>query len=146
MPDWRSIFAGRPWWMNALMLFCAWMAAIYVPWDLLIKPVERDQEVWFGIMFTGWSAKIAAVPHWVLYALGAWGFWKMRSWMHPWAALYIAQIAVGMFVWSLLDERSPGWWVGVISALPFAALAVLTWRAASLFSAPSPSPTLPAQG
>lgn len=131
-------FRGRPWWMNAMMLFCAFMAVIYVPWDLFVKPVERDQEVWFGVMFTGWAAKWAALPHWAVYVAGAWGFWKMRSWMHPWAALYVAQIAVGMFVWALLDERSPGWWAGILSALPFAALSVVTWRAAGRFS-PAPA-------
>ncbi len=135
----RRIFEGRPWWMNAMMVFCAYMAVIYVPWDLLLKPVERDQEVWFGIMFTGWQAKLAALPHWLVYAAGAWGFWQMRAWMHPWAALYVAQISIGMFVWSLLDERSPGWWVGLISALPFAALTVVVWRAADRFGARSAS-------
>jgi hypothetical protein len=32
--DWLSdLFAGRPAWINALMVFCAWMAFVYVPWD-----------------------------------------------------------------------------------------------------------------
>ena len=141
MADWRQVsrdvLEGRPWWMNAMMAFCFFMALVYVPWDLLVKPVERDQEVWFGVMFTGWAAKWAAVPHWAIYAAGAWGFWRMRAWMHPWAALYIGQIAIGMFVWALLDERG-AWRVGLLSGLPFAALAVATWRAAPRF-APAPA-------
>ena len=143
MADWRQVsrdaLAGRPWWMNAMMAFCFYMALVYVPWDLFVKPVETDQEVWFGILFTGWAAKWTALPHWAIYAAGAWGFWKMRAWMHPWAALYVAQISLGMFVWSLLDERSAGWWVGLISALPFAALSVVVWRAADRFGTSSAS-------
>ena len=34
----RALFAGRPTWMNALMVFCGYMAFVYVPWDFLIKP------------------------------------------------------------------------------------------------------------
>ena len=61
MREWlRSLFAGRPWWMNGLMLFCFFMSFIYVPWDLLLKPLEKDVDVWFGIMFTGWQAKVSA--------------------------------------------------------------------------------------
>ena len=134
----RDVLAGRPWWMNAMMAFCWFMALVYVPWDLFVKPVESDQEVWFGYLFNGWAAKWTALPHWAIYAAGAWGFWKMRAWMHPWAALYIAQVAIGMFVWALLDPRSPGWWAGILSALPFAALALATWRAADRF-APAPA-------
>ena len=64
MGDWlRDVFRDRPLWMNALMVFSAFMAFVYVPWDIFIKPVARDQEVWFGIMFSGWGAKWAAVPH-----------------------------------------------------------------------------------
>ena len=131
----KTVFAGRPWWMNAMMVFCFFMAVAYVPWDLFVKPLDQDQEVWFGILFTGWAAKIAALPHWIVYAAGAWGFWRMKSWMHPWAAVYVAQIAVGMFVWTLLDERGLGWWAGGIAAIPFALLAWLTWRARPLFQA-----------
>lgn len=133
----QRIFAGRPWWMNAMMLFCLYMAVFYLPFDLFLKPVEQDQEVWFGIVLTGWAAKATEPLHWFIYGAGAWGFWKMRSWMHPWAALYVAQISIAMFVWALLDERSPGWWAGVISALPFAGLAWLLWGH-PLFTSDSP--------
>ena len=130
---WERIVAGRPWWMTAMMGFSWFMAVIYVPWDLLVKPVVGDEEVWFGIVLHGWAAKATEPIHLAIYAAGAWGFWRMRPWMHPWAGLYVAQIAVAMFVWSFLDERSPGWWAGVLSALPFAALAALLWRRAPLF-------------
>ncbi len=129
----QRILAGRPWWMNAMMAFCFYMAFIYLPFDLFCKLVAQDVEVWFGIALHGWAAKATEPLHWAIYGAGAWGFWKMRPWMHPWAALYVGQIAVGMFVWALLDPRSPGWWVGVISALPFAGLAWLLWRNKPLF-------------
>jgi hypothetical protein len=32
--------------MNAILLFCAYMTFIYLPWDIFIKPLEVDQEVW----------------------------------------------------------------------------------------------------
>lgn len=81
------------------MLFCLYMALVYMPWDIFIKPVAEDQEVWFGYMFTGWAAKATAPLHWFVYGAGAWGFWHMKRWMWPWAALYCVQIAIGMVVW-----------------------------------------------
>lgn len=132
-PALRGLLEGRPWWMNALMLFCAYMALVYVPWDLFAKPVAEDEEVWFGIVLRGWAAKATEPLHWAIYAAGAWGFYRMRSWMWPWAAVYVAQIAIGMLVWSLHDARSLGWWAGAIAALLFAALAVALWRARPRF-------------
>lgn len=71
------IFGARPVWMNILMVFCAYMAFIYLPWDLFVKPVAEDQEVWFGILLTGWAAKATEPLHWAIYAAGTWGFWKI---------------------------------------------------------------------
>ncbi len=120
--------------MNALLVFCAYMTTVYLPFDLFWKPVAEDQEVWFGFMLSGWAAKVTEPLHWAIYAAGTWGLFKMRRWMHPWASLYVVQVAIGMFVWNLLDERSPGWWVGAISCLPFAALAFALWWQRSLFT------------
>jgi hypothetical protein len=126
----RSIFDGRPHWINALMIFCAYMTFLYLPWDLFVKPVEVDEEVWFGILVSGWAAKFAAIPHWAIYAAGTVGFWRMRSWMWPWAAVYTAQIAVGMLVWSVLElEGGRGWLGGIAAFLPFAALTYALWKA-----------------
>jgi hypothetical protein len=131
----RSIFDGRPIWINALMVFCAYMVFIYLPWDLFVKPVDVDQEVWFGILFTGWAAKIAAIPHWLVYGAGTYGFWRMRSWMWPWAAVYTAQIAVGMLIWSLHEfEGSRAWLAGIGSFAPFAVLTYALWNARRRFS------------
>ncbi len=123
--------------MNAMLAFCAFMSFIYLPYDLFWKPVAQDQEVWFGIMLNGWAAKATEPLHWAIYAAGTWGFWRMRPWLHPWAALYVAQIGLGMLVWSVRDERGAGALGGLVSALPFALLAWLLWRSRARFgSAP----------
>jgi hypothetical protein len=131
MQPFNSLLANlktRPHWMNALMLFCAYMTFIYLPWDVLLKPLSEDQEVWFGLLFTGWAAKAGGLLHWYVYGAGFWGFWKMRTWMFPWAALYTAQVAVGMAVWSFLDARGGGVTTGLLVAIPFLALAAALWR------------------
>lgn len=126
-------FTGRPVWINALLLFCGYMTFIYMPFDLFIKPVEKDQEVWFGYMFTGWAAKATAPFHWAIYAGGFYGFLKMKPWMFPWAALYTAQVAIGMAVWGwLYGGASP--LIAVAFALPFVALAIMLWRAKPIFT------------
>jgi short-subunit dehydrogenase len=103
MRDWlRHQLGRRPWWMNALMLFCAFMAFIYVPWDLMMKPTRFDDEVWFGVRFHGVWAKWLELPHWFVYGAGVYGFWRMRAWMWPWAALYTAQVALSMLVFPIL--------------------------------------------
>ena len=114
--------------MNALMLFCAYMTFIYLPWDVFSKPLSEDQEVWFGLLFTGWAAKAGGFLHWYVYGAGFWGFWKMRTWMFPWAALYTAQIAASMAVWSFLDARGDGITTGLLVAIPFLTLAAALWR------------------
>jgi hypothetical protein len=141
MSAWLStVFAGRPAWMNGLMVFCAYMSFVYLPWDFFWKPVAQDQEVWFGIMFTGWTAKLMEIPHWMVYAAGAYGFYNMRSWMWPWASLYVVQIAFGMLVWSLV--YGSGGFVGLLVGLvPFALasyLALVLWRAEPRFGETRP--------
>jgi short-subunit dehydrogenase len=136
MKNWlRTLFAGRPAWMNALMVFSGYMAFVYLPWDLFVKPVAVDEEVWFGVMFHGWAAKLAELPHWAVYAAGAYGFRRMKSWMWPWAAVYVGQVALGMLIWNLL--YGVGGFGGFIVALGaffvFGALAVALWRAQPVF-------------
>ena len=126
----------RPWWMNALFAFCLFMTFLYLPFDLVWKPVERDEEVWLGFVLHGWSAKATEPLHWAIYAAGAYGFWKMRAWLHPWAALYTAQVAIGMLVWGLTDPRAQG--RGILFGLPpffaFGALAWQLWRSRAHFN------------
>ena len=129
----KKLFAGRPHWMNALMIFCAYMTFIYMPFDLFYKPVDQDAEVWFGYMLHGWAAKVTEPLHWLIYGAGFFGFLKMKRWMFPWAALYVVQVAIGMAVWPWLYSETD-WWMGALIGLPFAALAVMLWRAKSQFN------------
>ena len=109
----------RPWWMNLIFYFCIYMTLIYMPFDLFYKPVEADEEVWFGITLHGWYAKLTEPLHWLIYGFGAYGFWKMKSWMWPWASLYLLQVVIAMFVWNQLDARGGGVLAGLFSAALF---------------------------
>lgn len=138
--DWlRAQWARRPWWMNLMLLFCAYMTLVYLPWDIFVKPAEIDEEVWFGVRFHGVAAKIAAIPHWILYGLGAVGFYGMKSWMHPWASLYLLQVTIGfvVFPW-LYGPGMPGSLVAsVVSGAVWGGITWSMWRAAPLFGAPA---------
>ncbi len=123
----------RPWWMNVLWAFCLYMTFIYLPYDLFFKPVAEDEEVWFGFVLHGWAAKLTAPLHWLIYAAGAYGFWKMARWMWPWAALYMAQVAIAMLVWNLIDERGGGWTAGLVSAAIVLLPTVALWVAKGRF-------------
>ena len=118
----------RPWWMTLIWAFCLFMTFVYMPFDLFLKPVADDQEVWFGFMLTGWAAKATEPLHWLIYGAGAYGFWKMSRWMWPWAAVYAAQVALAMLVWNLVGDRG-GWIPGLVAAFVFAIPAVALWRA-----------------
>jgi short-subunit dehydrogenase len=141
MREWlRTLFVGRPWWMNAVMVFSAYMAFVYLPWDLFVKPVAVDEEVWFGIRFHGWAAKFLEPFHWAVYAAGAYGFRRMKAWMWPWAAVYAGQVAFGMLVWPWLYVGGfLGFLLGIVSVVPFAVLSWALWEARPLFQAQRPS-------
>lgn len=142
MGDWlRERLGERPAWMNALLAFCAFMTFVYLPWDLFVKPIAVDEEVWFGIRFHGVLAKLLALPHWAVYAAGTVGFWRMRRWMWPWAALYTAQVALGFLVWPFLYVGGPrGAVLGVVGAAAFGALAWALHRARERFEHARPGP------
>ncbi len=135
MGSWlREISSRRPPWMNALLVLCAFMAGVYLPWDIFRKPMAHDQEVWFGVMFIGWQAKIAALAHWAVYIAGTYGLFRMRSWMWPWAALYSAEVAFSMFVWTAVHFGGfKGWLLAPLLCAPFAALGLLLWHSRDHF-------------
>ncbi len=135
MDDWlRERLRQRPWWMNLLMIFCAYMTFIHMPYDLFIKPVAVDQEAWFGLLLRGWGAKLTEPLHWAIYTAGAYGFWRMSRWMYPWAALYAAQVTFGMLVWNIVYVGGlRGWVVGLLSLIPFGALTLGLWNARESF-------------
>ncbi|HBW84666.1 MAG TPA: hypothetical protein DEF79_11570 [Gammaproteobacteria bacterium] len=119
---------ARPWWMQLLFAFSIFMTFVYLPWDVLIKPLEEDQEVWFGLLFTGWFAKLGGLLHWLVYGAATFGYLKMKSWMYPWSVIYLLQIALGMLVWSLTGERGGGMAGSFFIASLFLLIAYLSWR------------------
>ncbi len=116
-----------------MWFFCIYMTLIYLPFDLFFKDVASDEEVWFGFVLRGWWAKATEPLHWLIYGLGAYGFWKMSRWMHPWAAIYTAQIAISMLVWNLVDERGGGWTAGMISFAIFLVPVIALWMSRAKF-------------
>jgi hypothetical protein len=135
----KAEWLKRPIWMNLLFLFCLFMTLIYSPFDIFTKPYDEWRDVWFGYTLTGWWAKAGEQVHWLVYGFGAYGFWKMKSWMWPWAAMYCAQVAIAMVVFSLLRAMElgeltgkslmPALVVGSVFAVPTIAL----WRARGRF-------------
>lgn len=130
MREWLfDVFRERPWWMSATMIFCAYMAFFYMPWDIFVKPMAEDEEVWFGILFTGFWAKVLAFPHWFVYAAAVYGFRRRRPWMAFWAPAYAAQVAFGIYLWTAIATGGfSGIIVGLFPALPFIGLAYAFWN------------------
>jgi hypothetical protein len=133
----RDDWGRRPWWMNLIFYFCVYMTVIYMPFDMFLKPVAQDEEVWFGFTLTGWWAKATEPLHWLIYGAGAWGFYRMRAWMWPWAAVYAAQVVIAMVVFNLIDPRGGGWVAGLIAGAIFAVPMVALWRARAAFAGAS---------
>ena len=109
------------------------MTFIYMPFDMFYKPVDQDQEVWFGFMLTGWAAKATEPFHWLIYGFGLYGFLKMKPWMWPWASVYVGQVAIGMFAWSVMTDNGPGVMIGSFAATPFIVLAIALFMAKDKF-------------
>lgn len=136
MREWLyDVFRDRPWWMSVAMVFSAYMAFIYIPWDLFMKPMAEDVEVWFGIAFHGFWAKVLAIPHWLVYAAAVYGFRRRRPWMAFWAPAYVAQVAFGMFLWTAVQQGGfTGILLGLIAAAPFVGLTYAFWSARDYFA------------
>jgi short-subunit dehydrogenase len=136
MREWLyDVFRERPWWMSATMVFCAFMAFVYMPWDFFLKPMAEDQEVWFGILFQGFWAKVFAIPHWFVYAAAVYGFRRRRPWMGFWAPAYVGQVAFGMYLWTAIQTGGlSGIFVGLFPALPFIGLTYAFWTSRDYFA------------
>ncbi len=133
-------FAQRPWWMNALMTVCAFLAFVYVPWDFVAKPIAEDHEIWLGVPFKGWAAKLTEPLHFLIYAAGAYGFWRMTPWMWPWAAVYTATVTFGMVLWPIVYVGGPvGWLLGIVSIVPFGAVTYALWTSRETMTSPQRS-------
>jgi hypothetical protein len=129
----RRDLLRRPWWMTAMYIFCIYMTFVYMPFDIFWKSTANDEEVWFGITFHQEWAKVLAPLHWFVYAALAWGFFKMRHWMWPWASVYVIQVSFSMVIWNLVDERGGGLMAGLPAGIIFLVPAIALWRAQDLF-------------
>ena len=130
--DLAAEWKRRPWWMQLLFAFCVFMTTVYMPFDMFVKPVAEDQEIWFGITLEGWAAKVSEPIHWAIYMAGGYGFWRMRPWMWPWASVYALQVAVAMLVWNLQQGALAA---GVVSFAMFMLPCVALYRARQRFTA-----------
>ncbi len=134
MPDLKTEWAKRSWWMNLIMLFSAYMVIIYTPFDVGLKPIAEDEDVWFGYTFTGVAAKVGGLLHTIVYGALAWGLWKMRPWAWWLGSLYLTQVALAMFLWPLFNDRG-GILTAAIAGGLFAIPAVAFWMARDQFGA-----------
>jgi hypothetical protein len=89
--------------MTALAVFCA-ATVVFLVWRDLFVPHVRDTEVWFGFELNGAAARWTAPLHWLIFAVGAWGFWRARPWIVR-AASCISCTSCSRVVW-LLQLRS----------------------------------------
>lgn len=121
----KQNLSQRPHWMNAVLFFCLYMTFIYLPWDIFVKPIAEDQEVWFGILFYGWLAKLGGLLHWLVYGAGAFGLWKMKRWLHPWIELYLVQVALSMVITTFIAVEGSAALLGLVVGSLFLLLA---WR------------------
>lgn len=120
--------AARPWWATAIAGFCAG-TVVFLVWRDLTIPEVRDTEVWFGLEVRGAWAIATAPIHWAIFAIGAWAYWTLRSWVWPWAAVYAATIAVGHLVWNLTSANGGGPFAGLWQLALFSVPVVALWRA-----------------
>lgn len=111
-----------------MAVFCAATVAFLVVRDLFV-PHVRDTEVWLGFELHGPAAWLTAPLHWAVFALGAWGFWRCRPWVWPWASVYALVIAVSHLVWNLTSPMGGGLSAGLLQLALFSVPAVALWWA-----------------
>ena len=129
----KDVWVRRPFWMNGVFLFCAYMTVVYLPWDVFVKPIAEDQEVWFGVTFYGWLAKLGGVIHWLVYAILTHGLWHMRPWARLYIIGYLLQVAWSMFFWATLRDDQNVVWINMGLAMGFVFLSILFYRKKSYF-------------
>lgn len=108
----------RPLWLTGLAVFCLASVVFLVLRDLFLDHV-RDVEVWFGFELRGTAARLTAPLHWIIFLVGAWGFWFQRSWVLPAAAAYSFYIAFCHLVWNHVSPNGGGWLAGVAQLVIF---------------------------
>ncbi|HSF04072.1 MAG TPA: hypothetical protein VLA62_13770 [Solirubrobacterales bacterium] len=123
--------SARPWWMSAMAAFCLATVAFLVPRDLW-QAETRDVEVWLGFEVRGAAARLTAPLHWLVFGVGAWGFWLQRPWILPCAAAYAFYVALSHLVWSEASPNGRGWPAGLALAVGFSIPGILLLRARRL--------------
>lgn len=118
--------------MIVLAAVCGLGLVVNVTRDLFF-PETRDVEVWLGFEVTGWAAWLTAPIHWAIFAAGAWGFWKGRAWVLPWAAVYLFYVGLSHLVWSEVGTHGRGWPIGLAQAAAACVAAILLLRARAAF-------------
>jgi hypothetical protein len=113
-----------PRWMQVLALLIFFTLLTNALRDLFYAPA-RNVEVWFGFEVTGPWALATAPIHWIILAIGAWGFWTRRPWIVPAAAGYLFYVALCHLVWSETSPNGRGWHVGLVQAAAISAAAVV---------------------
>ena len=117
----------RPPWATPLALFCA-ATVLFLAYRDLFLPHVRDTEVWLGFEIRGGLALATAPLHWAIFALGAWGFWKLRPWIWPWASVYAFHIAVSHLIWNVTSPNGGGLIAGAWQLALFSVPAIaLLW-------------------
>ena len=114
--------------MTALALYCAFTVVFLAYRDLFV-PHVRDVEVWGGFELHGAAARYTALLHWLIFAVGAWGFWRARPWIVPAAAAYTFYVALSHLVWSEASPNGNGWLVGLAQAAALSVPGLLLLRA-----------------
>lgn len=96
MTDWLvAQIRWRPWWANGAVLVCLYLSALHFPaaaFDAAPGPETR----WLGMVLPEAVRSLGTVLHAVLCGVGVYGFWRMKSWMWPWASAYAAQGALSV--------------------------------------------------
>ena len=114
--------------MTALALYCA-ATVVVLAWRDLTVPHVRDVEVWGGFELHGSPARWSAPLHWLIFAVGAFGFWRTRPWVVPCAAGYVFYVALSHLVWSELSPHGNGWPIGLLQAAAISVPGLLLLRA-----------------
>jgi hypothetical protein len=115
--------------MTAHAVFCA-ATVVFLAWRDLFVPHVRDVEVWGGFELRGAAAHWTAPLHWLVFAVGAWGFWRARPWILPCAAAYVFYVALSHLVWSEASPNGNGWPIGLLQAAAISIPGFLLLRAA----------------
>ena len=121
--------------MTALALFCA-ATVVFLAWRDVFVPEVRDVEVWGGVELHGAAARATAPLHWLVFAIGAWGFWRARPWILLCAAVYAFYVALSHLVWNELSPHGRGFAIGLAEAAALSIPGILLlfadrrWRSA----------------